>query len=448
MSSIKNSDLIITPATWNVQKLKLNKTATGLLDIVGWYGSIHLATMWRKDPQFLLPFEKMRIKGFNPQVTSWEPDYATIEAEVMAMASVVVIRLENNELLNGSLGSIAEIGLALTSAALRGQIIVVSIEDGLLTSLNEPGSIAQYMMLEIFLEQWENSPELAGLLHIHRGDNLHQLAQIACDAAHQQITNCQKSVNFEDFLTKKTRRTHNFPMRVLLGGSGGPYAKAHEGIFRRKKKAILAPYLSRGHAIKVLSEGAIADAWNIPYGSVDILGVALSTRTLLSIEGEYKRESDVLLLPIMAEAASKAAATEIGLLLLNALTTGQWLKIYLEPFDAVDYICHQLDEVDIARCVTEKQKRQALQEAGVGDIILASAVRDEVEETFNLFRGLMQGAPPSFGQVKKSLLGKTKTFRAADNIRRVRALVQAHLERLSSDQRFPGLFSYSTKIET
>jgi hypothetical protein len=440
--------MIITPKKWTTAKSLLPTTPTGLYHLVGWFGSTHANTQWRKTYEFLNVFEDQQVNGFDPQVDDWDPSYSAIEAEVMANASVIVIRLENNEMINGSLGSIAEIGLALTSAALRGQVVVVSIEDGMLTSLNEPGAIAQYMIIEMFLEKWEQSPELMGLLRIHRGDNLHQLAMLTCEAAAQQMASAQKRLDFAAFLEKKERRKHNFPLRVLMGGSGGPYAKVYEPIFQRKKQALIGPYLTQRQVVKVLSEGAVAEAWQIPYGSVDNIGVAMATRMLLSIENEYKHEADVLLLPLMAEAASKAAATEIGLLLLNTLITGQSVKIYLEPFDPVDYLKYQLDRAVINHYgVTEKEMRLALRQAGVGDDILAAAVKPEVEETFELFQALMHGPPPTVRQIKKSLLGQTPAFSHADNIRRVRTLVQAHLEVLHRDQRFAGFFSYATRIE-
>lgn len=446
MPTHQASDLVITPATWPDRSKHLERTASNLLNIVGWYGSTHASATWRKDARFLTVFEKHGVIGFDPQIDNWDPSYSKIEAEVLATASVVVIRLENNELLNGSLGSIAEIGLALTSAALRGQIVIVSIEEGLLTSLNEPGAIAQYMMLEMSLEQIEAMSRLHGLLHIHRGDDLKTLATMCCDAAARQMIQCQLGLSYKEFLEKRARRRQNYPRRVLVGGSGGAYDEVHQPTFTHKRNVLMADYQAEGEPVKILSEGAIAKAWQIPYGSVDNLGVALTTRTLLSIENEYKREADILLLPIMSEAASKAAATEIGFLLLYALITGQDVKIFLEPFDPVDYIRCQLDEVDIQNCNNEKQIRVALRAAGVNSTILALAVNDEVVATFELFKAMMRGELPTFKQVKKSLLGKTEVFHSADNVRRVRVLIEAHLERLSSDERFPGFFFYADKI--
>jgi len=448
MATYKTKDeVVITPATWQQRSGTLKKTPSGLYNLVGWYGSTHKSAMWRKAHQFLDVFQGMDGVGFDPQIDDWDVSYAAIAAEVLATASVVIIRLENNELLNGSLGSIAEIGMALTSAALRGQIVIVSIEEGLLTSLNESGAIAQYMMLELSLEQLDEISDLTQFLQIHRGDDLQELAIMACQATKEQMETPQAGLDFDSFITKKARRSQNYPLRVLLGGSGGPYSKAYEERFQEKKQALISAYRADGQMVKVLSEGAIAEAWKIPYGSIDNLEVALATRTLLAIEIEFKQEADVLLIPIMAEAASKAAATEIGLLLLHSLITGQNIKIYLEPFDPVDYIRHQLADVDIAGIQHEKQMRQALLQAGVSANILSIAVQTEIYETFNIFRAMMQGDQTGTKQIKNSLLGKTAAFQKADNIRRVRALVQAHLERLHNDSRFTGFFTYLTQIE-
>jgi hypothetical protein len=440
-------DLVITPGTWPTQASLLKRTPSGLFNLIGWFGSTHASAAWRKDRNFLNIFAENNFPGFDPQIDDWDPSYAQIEAEVMASASVIVIRLENHELINGSLGSVAEIGLALVSAVLRGQTVVVSIEDKLLATLNEPGAIAQYMMLEMWLEQIAGMKEFNGLLRIHRGDDLTLLATTCCLAAkHRLQKNGAGLIDFGLFLEKRERRRQNYPKRVLLGGSGGAYAELRQPSFLAKRDLLMAAFPKTDYSLKILSEGVIAKAWQIPYGSIDHLGMALATRTLLAIETDYKQEADILLLPLMAEAASKAAATEIGFLLLYALTTGQDIRVYLEPFDPVDFIRCQLDEVEISGYTTEKEMRLALLQAGVASQILAVAVKTEVEETFTLFKAMLAGASPTLGQVKQSLLGQTGAYQQADNIRRVRALVQAHLERLVQSPRFPNFFSYSTQL--
>jgi hypothetical protein len=441
------TDPVITPATWPTQKDSLATTPSGLLNMVGWFGSTHASAMWRKAPEFLQVFQNNAVPGFDPQIDSWDPSYSAIEAEVMAKVSVIIIRLENHELLNGSLGSIAEIGLALTSAALRGQILVVSMEDNLLTTLTESGAIAQFMMLELHLDLLKQDRTLTSFLQLHRGDDLQALAEIACKAAQQQLSTPLASLNFDKFQVKKHKRLQNDPTRVLLAGSGGPYAETQRAVFTAKKNWLRTAYSTEQYRLKVLSEGAIARAWGIPYGSTDQLTVGLALQTLLSIELEYKHEADILLLPIMAEASSKATVTEIGFLLLYALTTGQEVKIFLEPFDPVDYIHHQLKDVITETETNEKGMRRALQQAGVADNILATADQGEVLETFGLIRALARGDSLRFKQVKQSLLGQTEAFHNADNIQRVRALVQAHLERLHKDPKYPDFFSLATCIE-
>lgn len=446
MTATTPSDLVITPATWPSQKNKLEKTPTNLLNLVGWYGSTHAAAMWRKAGEFLAVFEQAGVPGFDPQIEGWNPAYAAVEAEVLADAAVIVIRLENHELVNGSLGSIAEVGLALISAALRGQVVIVSIEDNLLASLNEPGAVAQYMILEMFMEEIDTNPIFSRFLQLHRGDDLAELAHLACVAARQQMEAAHVGLNFNDFLAKKSQRQQNSPLRVLLGGSGGPYAEAYRDSFEQKIKRLATPYTGEGYVLSILSEGAVAEAWDIPYRNPDPLSTGLAMRTLLSIELGSKKKADKLLLPIIAEASSKAAATEIGFLLLFALTTGQDIHIFLEPFDPVDFIRHYLNQVEIKADADEKSMRTALHHAGVPHPILATAVQAEVAETYSLIQALRRGETATYKQIKRSLLGRTEAFQAADNIRRVRVLVQAHLEKLHADTRYPNFFSYTTHI--
>jgi hypothetical protein len=303
------------------------------------------------------------------------------------------------------------------------------------------------MMLELSLERLETDNVLGRYLQVHRGNNLAELANLAIEAANRQMDDGQSQIDFDDFLSKKERRKQNYPLRVLLGGSGGPYAEVYDETFSRKKKYLTSKYVKAGQVVKIVSEGAIAEAWKIPYGSIDKIGVALATRTLLAIEMEFKQEADLLLLPIMAEAASKAAASEIGFLLLNALVTGQDIKVFMEPFDPVDYIRYQFRDVELETVDTPKQIRMALREAGIADTILATAIREEVRQVFDLFKSLKQGILLDYKMVQNSLLGQTEAFQYADNVQRVRDLVKAHLKRLHTDERFLDFFSYAEKIE-
>ena len=446
MTNSRESEFVITPNSWQRRAEKLDRTTSDLLNVVGWYGSTHAAAMWRKDYEFLRVFKSSEIVGFDPQVDEWEPTYANVEAAVLAKASVVVIRIENNELLNGSLGSIAEIGMALASAALRGQIVIVSIEDDLVTTLNEPGAIAQYMMLELSLEQLDRIADLTRFLRVHRGNDLRELAQISCRAVDEQKQGCIERVDFADFLARKDKRSHNFPLRVLVGGSGGVYADVHHEIFLKKRDSLVREYSTEGQTVKILSEGAIAEAWKVPYGSIDNIGVGLAMRTLLAVETEFKQEADLLLLPIMAEAASKAASSEIGFLLFHALSTGQEIRVCLEPFDPIDYLRCKFRDIDFEVVTKPGLKRLALHEAGVADMILAMAVEDEIDQAFDILRALKQGRAYSYLEIKRSILGRTEIFHNADNIRRVRTLVRAHLDKMAADERFPNLFQYSNRI--
>jgi hypothetical protein len=439
-------ETVITPASWPEQQPHLQHTQTGLLNLVGWFGSTHTSARWRKAPKFLEVFCSTGIPGFDPQINGWDPSYATVEAEVMATASVVIIRLENHELINGSLGSIAEVGLAVTSAALRGQIIIVSIENNILASLTEPGAIAQYMLLELHLEQIEQTKQLSPYIRVHRGDDLQHLASLACNAAQQRWQAGQIGLDYDHFLAERARRRQNYPLRVVLGGSGGPYAQVHQAQFERKKKQLVWNYVEAGARLKILSEGATGRAWAIPYGGTESVSIGLAMQTLLSIELEYKQEADTLLLPIMAESASKAAATEIGFLLLHALVSGQEVKIFLEPFEPIDFIRHQLKTLELLPDATEKSMRQSLYQAGIPTEVLAIATQTEVTDTFALIKALVAGILPSYKQIKQSLLGQTETFHNADNIRRVRALVEAHLERLHTDPKYPNFFAYTNQI--
>jgi hypothetical protein len=449
MKKQKQTDLVLTPVTWPKQADSLPQTSTGLLHVVGWFGSTHSAAMWRKAPEFLSVFQDCQIHGFDPQLEGfWDPSFAATEAQVLATAAVIIIRLENNELLNGSLGSIAETGLALTSAALRGQFVMISIEDNLVNSLNEPDAIALYTVMETALERLAKVDDLARFFQIHRGDDLQELAAMACEAAQQQMKAALESLKFSDFLVTKRERLKSMPVRVLVGGSGGPYAKPHRTTFYAKRKLLADSYCKEGYIVKDLAAGAFAQAWGIPFGSQDNTALALSMRTLLLIELETMQEADLLLMPIAAEVASVAPAAKIGFLLLSSLTTGQDIKIYLEPFDSINYLHQHLNQLEIESNPHESSMRKLLQRVGISDTVLAVTEQEEIVGTFEIVKGIvtLDGQKPDFKQVKQSLLGQTRMFNNADNIRRVRALVQAHLEKLQVDRRYPEFFSLSTEL--
>ncbi|MFN8459396.1 MAG: hypothetical protein U0401_32885 [Anaerolineae bacterium] len=321
------------------------------------------------------------------------------------------------------------------------------MEDNLLTTLTEPGAIAQFMMLELHLDLIEQDPTLTSFCSFIAATTCRLWLKLLALQPISKWHSRQSRLKLISFRPKSANASKNDPMQVLLAGSGGPYAETQRAAFTTKKTSLKLAFSGEQYRLKVLSEGAIARAWGIPYGSTDQLTIGLALQTLLSIELEYKHEADILLLPIMAEASSKATVTEIGFLLLYALTTGQEVKIFLEPFDPVDYIHYQLKDVITETETNEKGMRRALQQAGVADSILATADQGEVLETFGLIRALARGDSPRFKQVKQSLLGQTEAFHNADNVQRVRALVQAHLERLNKDPKYPDFFSLANRIE-
>src|SRR3989344_467644 len=112
-----------TPMDYLQVRERFGRLANGLRDSVVLFGSTHPRANWREDPVFYSALGDNAKKAFNPKVPPdvWDDSFAPTEALAMSEAGTILIRLENNEIKNGSLGSVAEAGFAVLSAKLRGQ---------------------------------------------------------------------------------------------------------------------------------------------------------------------------------------------------------------------------------------------------------------------------------------------------------------------------------------
>lgn len=141
----------------------IDRTETGLLNVVALLGSTHDQAKWREEGVIPMLHEK-GIKTYNPNMrTGWNEHYEQyINAEVKGLgeSAVIAFGIENKSVENGSLGSMVEIGLTALNSKLMGQRVVIYLEEGLEHTLTG-GAKAQFAALYTELEDLQKKEPTA-----------------------------------------------------------------------------------------------------------------------------------------------------------------------------------------------------------------------------------------------------------------------------------------------
>ena len=415
---------------------EINRTSTGLLDGVFLLGSTN--SKWREET-VALALAADNIVSYNPNMADWNPDlHPKAEALGMSEFAVLAMRIENKlGVTDGSLGSLVEVGMAAFSALVNGQKVLVTFDETFQGSLVEPGAIAQFEALKVKFEYL--SLLYTDLLQVEYNcsrDRYVQLAkkaledQRAAETALQPIT----AERIKRFAEQRRARLINPKRFVVYGGSSAPFSRSLERSYHMKQ-ALIQQTWGRAEEMTVLNQPPFSHLWEQVDKMSNATGISEQERRLLVTtlmrdaflaEQDPKNEADVLLWTVQEEAISKAAITEIGFMLLNALEKGQQFNILLEDFDADKYIQTMIAE-----------NLDYLEESAPGDPVLDQFKKDPNSVTLKM--------------VSKSLaLAATALFKKADNAKRTRSIAQAQLRKIAQKaQEIIGdqsveLFSFST----
>jgi hypothetical protein len=417
-----NSDTLVNA----LDSGKVKKVPNGKFDGVALFGSTHALANWREE-SVGPALAQSEIVSYNPRMQEWD-DVLHPKAEAMAMTemSVLAMRIENDTIENGSLGSMVEMGIAVLSAALNGQRIVVSIEANIEASLTEPGALAQYKAMEKKIENAEK--KYPHLITVQRGGSLEEFSGAIKDAVGKQRSEetCLKPMSVEQFArhaeAKKKRLGQKNTIKVQ-GGSSAPFSPILAESFNNEQDKLRATW---NNNVVSLNKEPIASIWK----TIDSAPPELKAQMLriaFMAEQSIKDEADVLTWVIQDEAVSKAAITEIGFMLLDALESGQQMMLVMEPFKRDVYVRTVFkDKLDTLR---EEKNRVVTDASTTGspiaeaDIATADAILADLQE------GRQDAVTPK--RVKESsVLKKTRMFADFDNAGRTRSVIEAQMKRL------------------
>lgn len=425
----------------------------GLLDMVALLGSTHFRANWREE-KVMPDLEAHGIPHYTPRMENWNYElHPNAESLALSQAAVLAVNIENRHFRDGSLGSMVEIGMAALSAALNGQKVVLCFEKDLQKSLTEPGAVAQYRALQENLRHARKLfPHLITV--VADGDLDAFEAQIE-NGLHQQRKpeTSGRQLSREKFAQHEKLKAERMadPLAYdVFGGSSGTFSKNPELVssFEREQTALQAEF----PAIRALNKWPFADVWD--YASQQLPEHKAGAYYLaFKSEQPIKADARVLVWSIQDEAVSKAAITELGFLLLNALESGQQVMVVMEPFNAEQYV---------STVFREKTARLRAEVELIQQMYLNQNLPFNAGETQKVREFLQKLEDPNdqtsgadlLKEIKASpILSKTQMFWEVDNARRTRSIIDAQMKRLllvlqqRKDEIGEPFFTFATSTE-
>jgi hypothetical protein len=433
---------------------ELPKTATDLVDGVFMMGSTNVD--WRSG-QVIDAFTEAGIVNYNPDMGSdWDESYIQAEALGMSEFSTLAMRIEVGAV-DGSLGSLAEIGMALFSARVNGQELIISIAEGFEDTLDDPAAIAQYQAIMDYLGHVSDRDNITVLVDSSREDYVD-----AVKSSVERQRNPEKAVKplsrdeIVDFAEKRRRRMHNKNKKVVFGGSSGSAFGKDSQIterFERKQYELSKPWKEDPQNIfMALNEPPFSTQWDGIYSGDEDYDTpeekSLAMQRAFFIESGVKTEADVLVWQVLSESKSLAAATESGTLLHNMIDTGQLMVLLIEEFGYVDQLLAQelakegpFDQIkqeaqarfDEAESMLKLRNSETGEEIDEELKIKLEKMKVEAQQVLQLLDDIDNDPDAvTMSRLKQQApaLKKSISFRQVDNTRRVRAIAQEQLLRI------------------
>jgi hypothetical protein len=332
--------------------------------------------------------------SYNPMMNNWNPELHP-KAESLGMEKLSVLGIyvdldKNKE--NVGLGSLFEIGIAIYSARLRGQRVVVAFAEGYENNLTEPGARAQYMLMKQALERVASqNPDLVTYMSDAKIEDFGNEVIKKLDEQ-RDIETQGKPITREALLEwsdKRRERIVSSDGNVVIGGSSKAYSEAL-GDGYTKDQIRIEETLSYYKNIIRLNAGENAENWDHAYET----GEYEDFIKVVSGESDLKTDAMMLLWMIKAESLSKGAAGEIGFMLLNALENPQQFCLLLEPFDWRGLARERMPEL-------EAQLGRSLDEVGLGEWRKMEAVKSHKD--FEEMDGVIRVRSIASAQLNKLL---------------------------------------------
>lgn len=411
---------------------KIPETPSGLMDYVALFGSTweslqNTGTEGWRERWALQKLHADGLNTYNPRMDKWEEVHAKEESAALSTAAVLAFRIENSDIQDGSLGSLVEIGMALYSAVLRGQRIVISIEEGIEGTLTDPGARAQLAALKESLREFQQDyPE-----HVVREDNPDHFLYAIREAVRQQKNEAEALVPVDrqdliHFFLLQNERLSDDHISVVFGGSGDAFTTTDQSTIdaleaeRREVEGFFPA--EEGYDSTYLYRGVHQAAWNYAYGTGEEADFIEAFRT----ENEIKDNTDIAVNVVSSKARGMGFLNEIGSGLLKAKSEGQPYALLIEDFDPDFFIQVNMTEPKPLAAFTNEIVTEL---HTAGEKITDADRKEATDILYDL-----QHAPETvtFKRLKKSVvIQKTRHFRALDNTRRVRVIAQEQMQRLA-----------------